>query len=890
MIHYLRALAAKLRGLFGDRKADRELNDEIETHLRLLTERYVRQGMTEAEATWAARRQFGNVTLLQEAHHETREIRPIETLVQDLRYGARMLMKTPGFTLIVILTLAIGIGANTAIFSVVNAILLRPMPYKEADRLVVVSESWPARSLPHIGVDPDTFADWQERNHVFADMAAFANGEVALTGDGEPEKVASQSVTPNLFALLGAGAALGRSFIPDDIKPGQPRVVLISHSLWHRRFDGDPSVIGRKLKITLAVPEEATIVGVMPAGFQWGVTIGKPADLWTPFMGLHALTKGHSVWQGRYLTAVARLKPGVSVAQAQAEMTAIAAWVAKQYPSYHAELSATVTPLRERLYGDLRPALAMLFGAVAFVLLIACANVANLLLARAATRSREIALRSALGASRLRIVRQLLTESLLLTVLGASAGLLLANWGADLIVSLSPPYLLNLESVRINAPALIFTLAVSLATSFFIGLAPAYESSRLNLHGALKEGGWGIADSRRRQRLRGLFVIGEIALALALLVGAGLLVNSFAHLQAVDPGFNPQNLLTMGVSRNWQHTERQRIEFFKQAVERLQSLPGVNAASATSDLPLTGSAVGVRFFIEGRPKPPPGQDMLTRVIVTDANYFRTMQIPLRHGRLYTEQEATESRGLVLINEALARRYFPNEDPIGKQVAIQSRPPNRNPPVEIIGIVGDVKLGALDEPAEPTVYWPHSELALPGMTLVMRTWGDPLNVAAAAREAIYALDPEQPITEISAMESWSAKSMGRARFNTVLLTVFAVVALILASIGIYGVMAYTVAQRTQEIGIRMALGAQARDVLKIVIREGMTLALIGVVIGLLVALALTRWMETLLFGVRPTDPLTFAVIAAVLALVALIACWIPARRATKVDPLLALRHD
>jgi len=890
MIHYLRALWSRLRGLFGDRRADRELDEEIETHLRLLTERYLRQGMTEVDAASVARRQFGNITLLQEASREMRGIKFIETVIQDLRYGAQMLIKTPGFTLTVILTLAIGIGANTAIFSVVNAILLRPLPYRDADRLLVVSESWPARSLSNIGVDPDTFADWQERNHVFADMAAFANGEEALTEDGEPEKVASQSVTPNLFALLGTGAALGRSFTPDDIKSGQPRVVLISHSLWRRRFNGDPSVIGRKLKVTLAVPEEAIIVGVMPAGFQWGVTIGKPVDLWTPFMGLHALTKGHSVWQGRYLTAVARLKPGVSIAQAQAEMTAIAAWVANHYPSYHAELSATVTPLRERLYGDLRPALAMLFGAVAFVLLIACANVANLLLARAAMRSREIALRSALGASRLRIMRQLLTESLLLTVLGASAGLLLANWGADLIVSLSPPYLFNLESVRISAPALIFTLAVSLVTSFFIGLAPAYESSRLNLNEFLKESGRGVADSRRRRRLRGLFVIGEIALALALLVGAGLLVNSFAHLQVVDPGFNPQNLLTMEVSRNWQHSERQRIGFFKQSVERLQALPGVSAAGATSALPLTGSAGGVRFFIEGRPKPSPGQDMLTRVIVTDANYFRTMQIPLRHGRLYTEQEATESRGLVLINEAMARRYFPNEDPIGKQVTIQSRPPNRNPPVEIIGMVGDVKLGALAEPAEPTVYWPHSELALPGMTLVMRTSGDPLNMSAAAREAIHAIDPKQPITETSTMESWLAKSMIRAHFNMVLLTVFAVVALILASIGIYGVMAYAVAQRTQEIGIRMALGAQARDVLRIVIREGMTLALAGIVIGLLVAFSLTRWMETLLFGVRPTDPLTFTVIAAALALVALIACWIPARRATKVDPLQALRHD
>ncbi|HEY6382546.1 MAG TPA: FtsX-like permease family protein, partial [Pseudolabrys sp.] len=469
-----------------------------------------------------------------------------------------------------------------------------------------------------------------------------------------------------------------------------------------------------------------------------------------------------------------------------------------------------------------------------------------------------------------------------------SAGLLLANWGTDLLVSLSPPYLLGLQNVEINAPVLIFTLAVSLATSVFIGLAPAYELSRLDLHEVLKESGRGGADSKFGRRLRALFVIGEIALALALLVGAGLLINSFAHLQAVDPGFNPQNLLTMGVSRNWQQPERQRIEFFKQAVERLQSIPGVTAAGAVSALPLTGSAAGVRFFIEGRPKPLPGQHLLTRVLVTDANYFRTMQIPLRHGRLYTEQETTEARGLVVINEALARRYFPNEDPLGKQVTIHSRPPGRNPPVEIIGIVGDVKLDTMEKVGEPTVYWPHSELALPGMTLVMRTSGDRMNVIAAARAAIYSLDPEQPIADLSTMESWLANSMGRARFITVLLAVFASVALMLASVGVYGVMAYAVAQRNQEIGIRMALGAQTKDVLMLVIREGMALALIGIAIGMLAAFVLTRWMETLLFEVRPTDPLTYTIIAAVLALVTLISCWIPARRAAKVDPLIALR--
>ncbi|HKX31684.1 MAG TPA: ABC transporter permease [Blastocatellia bacterium] len=890
MIHHLRALAARFRGLFGDRMSDREINDEIEEHLRLLTERYVRQGMTKAEAASAARRQFGNVALLKEASREMRGIKFIETIFQDLRYGLWMLRRNPGFTFVAVLTLALGIGANTAIFSVVNAVLLRPLPYKDSEQLVVVAESWPARNLPQLGVDPDTFVDWQEQNHVFADMAAFADGQAVLTGDGEPEEVVSQSVTHNLFALLSAGAALGRTFIPDDGKLDRlqvvPRVVLISHSLWQRRFGGDPSVIGRKLRMSLVFPGEATIVGVMPPDFQWRVKVGKPADLWTPLVP----TRGHSVWQGRFLTAIARLKPGVSVMQAQAEMSTIAARIAKQYPNYHAELSATVVPLHEQLYGDLRLALLVLFGAVAFVLLIACANVANLLLSRAAARGKEIALRSALGASRLRIIGQLLTESLLLTGLGGAAGLALAIWGVKLLISMSPPNLLTPESVRISAPLLIFTLGVSLATSLFIGLVPVYGSLRLNLHDAIKESSRSVADSRRNGGLRRLLVITEIALALVLLIGAGLLINSLVRLQAVDPGFNPRNVLTLRVSRNWQYSEQQRIEFFKQAVARLQTLPGVKAAGAITDLPFASPAGGSRFYIEGRPRPPAGQDLITKVCVTDANYFDAMQIPLRRGRLFTAGEATEARGLVLINEALARRYFPNEDPIGKHLSIQFRPPTRNPPVMIIGIVGDVKQITLDGAAEPTVYWPHSELALPSMTLVVRTSDGVLNMAAAVRQVIRSLDPQQPVAELRTMESLLAGSMSRAQFNAVLLAVFALVALILALIGIYGVMAYAVRQRTQEIGIRIALGAQASNVLKLVITEGMTLALIGVVIGLIMSLVLTRLMKTLLFSISATDLMTFALIIASLTAIVLLACYIPARRATRVDPLLVLRCE
>jgi putative ABC transport system permease protein len=888
----LRKLFHQLRASMRRRKAERELDAEMRFHLEMETAENIRRGMNEEEARLAALRSFGGVEKQKEAYRDVRRLRWIEELWQDVRYGARILLKQPGFALIAVLSLALGIGANTAIFSVVDEILLRPLPYHDAERLVLVAESWPARNLPQLGVDPDTFADWQEQNRVFSEMALYDTGQAVLAGDGEPEKVPSQFVTANLFKLLGVGASLGRDFTPDDIKPDQPRVIVISHSLWQRRYGGDPSVIGRRLRLTLAFPEEATIVGIMPPGFQWRTKIGDKAELWTTFSGRYGLTRGHRVWQGRRPPAVARLKPGVSLARAKAEMATIEARIANQYPNRHAELTVSLTPLREQLYGGLRLTLLVLFGAVTFILLIVCANVANLLLARAAARGREIALRSALGASPPRILRQLLTESLLLALMGGFLGLLGATWGAKLLFSMSPPDLIRLQNVRLNTPVLIFTLIISLATSVFIGIMPACVSSRMNLHDTLKEGGRSVGDNRKNRRLRGLFVIVEVALALVLLAGAGLLINSFARLRAVDPGFNPQNVLTMEVSQtgNWQLPERQRIDFIKQAVERLQALPGVRSAGAVSDLPFAGPAGGVLFNIEDRPKPPPGGELVTRVCVTDTFYFAALQIPLRRGRFYTEGEATEAHGVVLINESLARKYFPNEDPIGKRVTVHSRPPSHNPPVEIIGIVGDIKQETLDGTAEPTFYWPHSELALPSLTLVIRTEGDPFNVAAAARGVIRSLAPDEPVARVRTLESYLAESLGRARFNTILLSVFAFMALILSSIGIYGVMAYAVTQRTQEIGIRMALGAQARDVLKIVIAQGMKLALIGIAIGLLAAFALTRWMETLLFGVRPADPATFIVITALLGMVALAACWIPARRATKMDPLAALRSE
>ena len=809
----------------------------------------------------------------------------MEAVWHDLRYGARMLAKSPGFTGVAVIALALGIGANTAIFSVVNAVLIRPLAYRDADKLVIVWEK--SRKNDQNVVNPANFMDWSEQNNVFTEMAATVDQNAVMLGDGEPEEVPSQFATTNLFSLLGVEAILGRTFSPDDGKPDQPRVVILSNGLWQRRFGGDPKIIGRKLNINRA---EAVVIGVMPAGFKWHIRKGsitaKTAELWSPRVITNEMRTRH----GRFMTVAARIKPGVTLEQAQTEMNVIGARLEQQYNDFNANWGVNVVPLRTQFTGELRAALLVLLGAVGFVLLIACVNVANLLLARAAARQKEIAVRAAIGASRGRILRQLLTESVLLAAIGGAAGLLLALWGTDLLVSLSPRELADLQQVKISAPVLGFTLAVSLLTGIIFGMAPAFEATRLNLHESLKEGGKNFGGGTRSHRLRSAFVITEIALALVLLVGAGLLVRSFSRLQSVDPGFNAKNVLTMRISlpvRKYD-SDRKRIDFFRQAVEGMKALPGIEAAGATNFLPFAGPHAGTLVEIEGRPKLPPGQELETGSCVTDANYFEAMQIPLKRGRLFTEQEATEMRHVVVINEAFALKNFPGEDPLGKRVTIYMK--DDNVPTEIIGIVGDNKHMGLDSEVEPMSYWPHPELAFPFMTLVIRTHGDPSSIAPTARNVIQTLDGEQPVADVRTMEGLLADSVARARFNTLLLTVFAVVALILAAVGIYGVMSYAVTQRTHEIGIRMALGAQTSHVLALVVRQGMIMAVTGVTIGLVAAFALTRILASLLYGVSATDPQTFLVIALLLASIALLACYLPARRATKVDPMVALRYE
>jgi putative ABC transport system permease protein len=804
----------------------------------------------------------------------------MQTLLQDLRFGARMLWKNPGFALIAVITLALGIGANTSIFSVVNAVLLQALPYRDADRLVMVWEHNRPRNRQMNVVNPGNYSDWRAQNGVFEDMAAFADRGYVLTGDGEPEEVAAQIATPNLFSVLGVNAIIGRTFTPDDGMPNQPRAVMLGYSFWQRRFGGDQEVIGRKIILNR---NEAIIVGVLPPDFRWG----NASEIWSAF----ALTNEMLQRRGRSLSVVARLKPGVTIERAQVEMSDIGARLESQYKEFNTGWGVNVIPLREQLTGEIRLALLVLLAAVAFVLLIACANVANLLLARGAVRQREIAVRSALGAGRTRVVRQLLTESLLLALLGGTAGLLLAWLGTKTLVSLSPPDLVNLQGVKVSAPVLLFTLAISILTGAVFGLAPAFETSRLNLSDALKEGK-GVIGGARARGMRNAFVVAEVALALVLLVGAGLMMRSFAQLQGVDPGFDARKVLTMRVALpGAKYTQdQQRIDFFKRAVEKLRTLPGVESAGAISFLPFAAPPAGTRFDIEGQPKQPAGQDHVTRVAVTDAHYFEAMRIPLRRGRLFTEQEATTMRHVVVINEALARRYFPGEDPLGKRLTIFMK--NENLPCEVIGVVGDVRHATLDAPAEPMSYWPHPELVYTNMTLVVRARGvgNAEHLAAPAREVIRSLDAEQPVADVRTMEGWLARSLSRSRFSTLLLAVFAGVAALLAGVGIYGVMSYSVAQRTHEVGIRLALGARGRDVLKLVVGQGMKLALIGLALGLAVAVALTRLMEKLLFGVSPTDPLTFVVVALMITIVALLACWLPARRAARVDPMIALRSE
>ncbi|HEX8144777.1 MAG TPA: ABC transporter permease [Pyrinomonadaceae bacterium] len=812
----------------------------------------------------------------------------IETFWRDVRYGARLLAKRPGFTLVTVLALALGIGANSAIFSVVNAVLLRPLPYEDPERLVMVWERRPRQNRDAGPVSPADFIDWQSQTQSFERMAAYSPVAFNLTGTGEPEQINSQIVTQGFFQVLGIKAALGRTFLQEADQPGGERRVVLAHGLWQRRFGADPSIIGRSLMLN---DESFTVVGVMPPDFQYP---DKATELWAtprrfvPEMSVSGNTDPATIRTLHYLSVVARLKPGVSLNQSQAEMETVAARLEQQYPAENTGHTARVVSLHEDLVGDVRPALLVLLGAVGFVLLIACANVANLLLARATARHKEMSIRTALGAGRLRLIRQMLTESALLSLAGGAVGLLLALWGIDLLVALSPGNLPRLKEITLDARVVGFTLLLSLLTGIIFGLVPALQASKLDLISSLKEGGRSSMEGFSRHRMRSALIVLEVALALVLLVGAGLMIRSFQRIQQVSPGFNPNNLLAMELSLpRSKYAEKERIvNFQNQILERIGALPGVESVSSTWMLPLSGQDAGRGFDIEGY-TPAPNERTNAAFSAVSPRYFQTMEIPVRMGREFNEQDTAAATGVIIVNETFARRYFPNADALGKRVKLRG---DDNPWLTIVGVVGDVKHTELTAEPRTQLYLSSLQSPFPFINVVVRTANDPASLAAAVRKEVWAVDKDQPVAEVETMLQLVSNSVARARFNTLLLGLFAFVALLLAAIGLYGVMSYSVTQRTHEIGIRMALGAQRRDVLKLVVGQGMILAFAGVVLGLCAAFALTRLMASLLFGVTATDPWTFIGVAVVLSAVALLATVIPARRATRVDPMIALRYE
>jgi putative ABC transport system permease protein len=805
----------------------------------------------------------------------------METLFQDLRYSFRMLAKKPAFTAIVVFVMALGIGATTAIFSVVNAIVLRPLPYQNPDRLVMV---W--MDNRKLGIDQDwhsypNYLDYRDHNQTFETIAAFNNRSFNLTGIGEPERVLAVWSTANLFPLLGVAPAHGRTFNEEEETPGKDRVAVISDGLWKRRFGGDPGILNQPIQLN---EQSVQVIGIMPPGFHFPQ---KDTEMWVPI----ALNERQRAARNSIsYKAIGQLKPGVTLAQARADMSAIAASLVERFPD-QAGYGANLVALHEQVVGNVRVALWVMLAAVGFVLLIACANVANLLLAQAAVREREIAIRTALGASRWRIVFQLLTESSVLALVSGGLGLLVAWWGLKALISLSPADIPRLDQVHISTGVLGFTLGVSVLTGLIFGLVPALQASKLDLAESLKEGGRGSTTGMHGSRVRNLLVIAEVALSIVLLIGAGLMIKSFINLQHFNLGFNPERLLTLQVSLagSKYRDGNQAANFYKQVLERVANTPGVESVGAISTIFLSKTPNSTNFTIENRPPVPDAENIEVPLDAVSLNYFRTMGIPLLAGRDFDERDVDGTLPVGIINDTFARRFFPNEDPVGKRY-VYGRPAPDNPWITIVGIVGDMRRTGFDSEVRPETFLPHGQFRARSMTMVVRASGNPTNLAGTIRNQIWEVDKDQPISQIRTMQETLGEMMAQRRFNMLLIGIFAAVALILASVGIYGVISYAVTQRAHELGVRMALGAQPRDVLKLILGQGMLLALIGVVIGIVASLALTRFMATLLYGVSATDPLIFALIGATLSGTALVACFVPALRATKTDPMIALRQE
>jgi len=819
----------------------------------------------------------------------------METLWNDLRYGWRVMRRSPGFAAVALLTLAIGIGANAAIFSIVNGVLLRPLPFPDSSRIVTIWETDANRNIVRGTASPAEFLDWRDMNHSFAELSGWRSLLFTITGNGEAEQVHGSQVSGNFFRMLGVGPVIGRDFSSEDEKPGSEQVAILTYALWQRHYGGDSSVIGKSI---LLDEKPYTIIGILPRSFSlFGVA--PDLDIWVPF----AFNRAQLNRENHELVIFGRLRPGVSLLQAQAEMETIMSQLKKQYPGIDQENGVRVAGFHDELTKSLRPSIVILLAAVGFVLLIACANVANLMLARAATREREIAVRATLGAGRRRILRQLLTESALMALVGGALGIAVAYGGIHLLLEGLPRaghgQIPHSEWIGIDGTVLAFTLLVSLFTGIVFGLAPAIQISRSELFESLKEGSRGSTGGRRSHFIQSSLVVSEVALSLMLLVGAGVLIRSFFLIMSDSLGFDPSNVLSMQIflSAPRYPKAQQVVNFYQRVIEGVGALPGVKSASAANFLPLTGWSGFCDFDIAGRATPPSGEHFTGQYRVADWRYLQTMGIAVKQGRDLVASDGVDTRSVALINEALARRYWPNQDPVGQQIRLifpDTRQPWDPEPragwLSIVGIVSDVRESEWGEQKVGQIYLPYTQNASRIMHLVVRSDADPAQLVSGVRSVVNSVDPDQPVTEARSMDEYLAASVSRRRLSMLLLVLFAGVATVLAAVGIYGVMAYSVMQRSHEIGIRMALGAEPNDVLRMVVSDGMKLAGIGLVIGIAASYAAVHYLASQLYGVKTKDPITVICVSVGLALVAISACYFPARRATKVDPLEALRYE
>jgi len=871
------------RNLFRRSRVETELDEELRSYVDLRAAEHVRAGVPPDAARHRALVEVGGIERVKEEVRDVRAGELVQTLLRDARYALRSLRRTPVFTATAVITLALGIGASTTVFSVVDGVLLRPLAYKEPDRLV---------TLLHLGqgsVSPANYLDWRAQLSTFQDVGAAEWWSPNLTDTDQPEKVWAMTLTPSMFPLLGVPAMYGRVFSRDD--EAGDHVVVVTHDFWRRRLGAVPKAVGRTITLD---GEHYTVIGVMPPSFHFAPFWVTRTDVWAP-LDLHARAASRDM---QTLRVFARLKPGVTLAQARADVHAVTARLDSLYPATNRDVR--VTPLLEQVVGDIRPTLAVLFGAVGFVLLIACANVAHMMLARATAREREMAVRSALGAGRGRLVRQLLVESAMLALLGGALGVTLAAVGLKVLIAQSPGSVPRLDTVALDAPVVLFALAVSLGTSVLFGLVPALQHGTRDLSDALRDGARGAGEGARRSKLRSALVASEFALALVLLVGAGLMIRSFRALSHIDAGFDPHGVASMiiSVAGSKEEPAERRTSFYQQVIERLAALPGVQSASAINHLPIEGDMWGIPYTVEGQAPPKVGQEPHTTFRVVMPGYFRTMRLPLVQGRDFTDADRMGATPVVIVNEELARLSWPGEDPIGKRIHVAGAP-NDTTWQTVVGVAKNAVRMEWTAKPEAEVYVPYLQDRMlmqersswvAYMTIVARTSGSATVLASQMRGVVAGVDANVPVSDLVTMDDVVAHATAGARFDLLLLATFAGVALVLAAVGIYGVISYGVSRRTHEIGIRMALGASRRELLGMVVGQGLSLALVGAAVGLVGAFALTGWMRSLLYGVRATDPLTFAAVSAVLIIVAIFASWLPARRASRIDPMVALRND